>query len=333
MVRVLCGDGQSLPIEYSGSVDIRKLVADPSGVVWVDVYDPENDNGSHPEALRILHDVFEFHPLAVEDALIETHVPKVDDWGTYLYIVMHAVHFEHGKDYLETRELDIFVGPNYLVTYRTEEIRALEQQWRVTQRDARHTRRGVDYLLYELCDAIATDYLPVMDTMDEAVDLLQDEVFERTDARLVERIFRLKRAVLDLRRVLSPQREVLNKLSRGDFVVIDEKDRVYFRDVYDHFVRLVDLNESLRDVVGGVLDTYLSVAANRTNDIMKTLTIVSLMFLPLTFVTGFFGMNFFGGSIELIFDANKWLFFFVGMGIMLGMPLAMLLYIRRRGWW
>lgn len=333
MVRVLFGDGHGPAVEYPSSADIQKLVADPSAVVWVDVYDPENDNGERPEALRILQDVFRFHPLAIEDALLETHVPKVDDWGAYLYIVLHAVHFEHGKEHLETRELDIFVGPNYLVTYRTQEIRALEQQWRVTQRDARHTRRGVDYLLYELCDAIATDYLPVMDKMDEAVDILQDEVFERTDGQLVERIFRLKRAVLDLRRVLSPQREVLNKLSRGDFAVIDERDRVYFRDVYDHFVRLVDLNESLRDVVGGVLDTYLSVAANRTNDIMKTLTIVSLMFLPLTFITGFFGMNFFGGSIELIFDANRWVIFVIGMAVMLGMPLAMLLYIRRRGWW
>ncbi len=333
MVRVLCGNGKSLPIEHSGNVDIQAMVADPANVVWVDVYDPEDENGAHPEALHILQDVFKFHPLAVEDALIETHVPKVDDWGSYLYIVVHAVHFERGKDYLETRELDVFVGPNYLVTYRTHELRALERQWRVAQRDERHTRRGVDHLLYELCDAIATDYLPVMDAIDEAVDVLQDEVFERADARLVERIFDLKRAVLDLRRVLSPQREVLNKLSRGDFVVIDESDRVYFRDVYDHFVRLVDLNESLRDVVGSVLDTYLSVAANRTNDIMKTLTIVSLMFLPLTFVTGFFGMNFFGESIELTFGANRWWFFLASMVIMIGMPLMMLLYIRRRGWW
>ncbi|MDW8351099.1 MAG: magnesium/cobalt transporter CorA [Anaerolineae bacterium] len=334
MVRVLCGDGRRLPVEYPGDVAIRELIADPSNVVWVDIYDPENENGAHPEALRILRDVFNFHPLAVEDALIETHAPKVDDWGAYLYIVVHAVHFEHGRDDLETHELDVFVGPNYMVTYRTDEIRALERQWRITQRDTRHTCRGVDYLLYELCDAIAGDYLPVIDTMDEAMDKLQDQVFERPDAHLVERIFRLKRAVLELRRVLSPQREVFNKLARGDFArVIDDRDRVYFRDVYDHFVRLVDLNESLRDVVSGVLDTYLSVAANRTNNIMKTLTIVSLMFLPLTFITGFFGMNFFGGSIELIFDANEWWIFLVGMSVMFGLPAAMLLYIRRRGWW
>ena len=333
MVRVLHSNAGGLPVESHGVGHISAMIADPAAVVWVDIYDPEDGNGACPEALQILQDVFGFHPLAVEDALVETHVPKVDDWGSYLYIVMHAVHFEHGKGDLETRELDIFVGPNYLVTYRTQEIRALEHQWRITQRDQRHTRRGVDYLLYELCDAVATDYLPVMDAIDEAVDLVQDEVFERRDARLVERIFKLKRAVLNLRRVLSPQREVLNKLSRGDFAVIDERDRVYFRDVYDHFVRLVDLNESLRDVVGGVLDTYLSVTANRTNDIMKTLTIVSLMFLPLTFVTGFFGMNFFGGSIELIFDASKWLLFLVGMSVMIAMPLAMLMYIRRRGWW
>jgi len=241
------------------------------------------------------------------------------------------VHF--ANDDIETRELDIFIGANYLVTYRTQEIHALTHQWRVVQRDARRVQRGVDYLLYELCDAIAADYLPVMDAIEEAVDGAQDAVFAQTDGQVLKRLFKLKRAVLDLRRILAPQREVLNKLARGDFPMIDPRDRMYFRDVYDHHVRLTDLNESLRDVVGGVLETYLSVAANRTNEIVKTLTIVSLMFLPLTFITGFFGMNFFGSSIELIFEAPKWPFFLAGMAVMAALPLALLVYIRRRGWW
>lgn len=331
MIRILHCNGKGLPAECSDASRIPALVADKSNVVWVDLYDPGET--LNPEIENILRNVFHFHPLAVDDALVETHVPKVDDWGEYLYVVLHSVFFEHGMDHLETRELDIFVGSNYLITYHIQEINALDQQWRVTLRDERHTRRGVDYLLYELCDSIATDYMPVIDTMDEAVDRLQDTVFDKPQPRAVQQIFLLKSAVLDLRRVLSPQREVLNKLARGDFAVIDQKDRIYFRDVYDHFVRLVDLNESLRDLVAGSLDTYLSVTANRTNDIVKTLTIVSLMFLPLTFITGFFGMNFFGSSIELMFDAPKGWVFVASMLVMIGLPLAMLLYIRKRGWW
>jgi len=265
-----------------------------------------------------------------------THSPRrtSQKWtigGAYLYLVLHAVHL--ADDNVETRELDVFIGSNYLVTYRTQEIHALTHQWRVIQRDARHIQRGVDHLLYALCDAIAADYLPVMDAIQEAVDRLQDEVFEQADGQVLKRLFKLKRAVLDLRRILAPQREVLNKLARGDFPMIDPRDQIYFRDVYDHYVRLADLNESLRDMVSGTLDTYLSVTANRTNDIVKTLTIVSLMFLPLTFVTGFFGMNFFGSSIELVFDLPKWPFFIAGMAAMAVLPLVLLVYIRRRGWW
>jgi magnesium transporter len=280
-----------------------------------------------------LRKVFAFHPLAVDDALIESHVPKVDDWGDYLYIVLHAVNFQHGLTEIETQEVDVFVGPNYLVTHHTIEINALERQWQATLRDERHTRRGVDYLLYELCDSIATDYMPCMDRMEDVIGDLEDRVFEGSNSRTVQAIFKLKAAVLALRRVLSPQREVLNKLARGDFAVIDERDRVYFRDVYDHFVRLADLNESLRDLTSGALDTYLSVTANRTNEVMKALTIVTVLFMPLTFITGFFGMNFFGGSIELIFSTNPWLFFAIAMLIMVAVPLAMVMYIRHRGWW
>jgi magnesium transporter len=142
--------------------------------------------------------------------------------------------------------------------------------------------------------------------------------------------------VLNLRRVLSPQREVFNKLARDDYRVIDPADRVYFRDVYDHFVRLTDLNESLRDLVSGTMDTYLSVAANRTNDVMKVLTIVNVLFMPLAFLSSFFGMNFFGGHMEVLFPnppLAPWLVFALCLVLMVSVPTMMYTYIRRRGWW
>lgn len=331
MVRILHRNGNGAVTECDDVARIKPLISERANVVWVDLHDP--GDAIHADVERVLREVFAFHPLAVDDALVESHVPKVDDWGDYLYIVLHAVDFRAGMTEIQTKEVDIFVGPNYLVTHHVEPIEALERQWKSTLRDERHTRRGVDYLLYELCDAIASDYMPCMDAIDEVLDRVQDRVFDGNDPENVQAIFRLKSAVLELRRVLSPQREVLNKLARGDFAVIDARDRVYFRDVYDHFVRLADLNESLRDLVSGAMDTHLSVTANRTNNIMKALTIISVLFMPLTFITGFFGMNFFGGSIELMFDTNKWAFFGVAMTIMFSIPIAIVLYIRRRGWW
>ena len=330
MVRILFRNGAGKIEQCDDPAQLPSLLQDKSNVIWVDLPDP--GDGVQPDVEHTLRDVFCFHPLAIDDALVESHVPKVDDWGEYLYIVLHAVQFNKSLSDIDTSEVDIFVGPNYLVTHHTEDIQALERQWQVTLRDERHTRRGVDYLLYELSDAIATDYMPCMDEMDAEIDIIEDSVFASSNPRTVERIFKLKSAVLALRRVLSPQREVLNKLARGDFAVIDQHDRVYFRDVYDHFVRLADLNESLRDLVSGALDTYLSVVANRTNDVMKTLTIVTVLLAPLTFITGFFGMNFFGDNI-LLNSASKWPLFIVAMIVMLSFPALMLMYIRRRGWW
>jgi magnesium transporter len=185
---------------------------------------------------------------------------------------------------------------------------------------------GPDHLLYELLDLITADYLPAVDALDEVIDRIEDEVFARPAQSTLNKIFSLKRAILHLRRIIGPQREVLNRLARDEYPFIDAKDRVYFRDVYDHLVRLVDLTESLRDLIGGTLDTYLSVVSNRTNEIMKTLTITSVLFLPISFLAGFFGMNF----LDIPFDRAGLLV--VAVLSMVATPAAMLLWFRHRRW-
>jgi magnesium transporter len=304
-------------------------------MLWVELFEPPGNTMRERQLKEIeqtLRDVFCFHPLAVDDALSESHVPKIDDWGTYLYIVLHAVAFDPSHDDIDTRELDVFLGRNYIVTYHHDEIPALEREWNSLTQDQRHMKFGTDYLLYHLCDAIASDYLPCMDAIDDVVDRIQDGVFENPSSSLIGRVLRLKRAVLNLRRILSPQREVLNKLARDEYKVIDPKERVYYRDVYDHFVRLVDLNESSRDIIAGTLDTYLSVTANRTNAVMKTLTIVTMLFIPLSFITGFFGMNFFGGLTEVQHSFNPLVLFALVVALMVIIPVVMVAFIRRRGW-
>ena len=342
MIRILLrSDDRNGHISMTEAVkleDLPRLLADKSNLIWVDMHAGQPNPTGEVDTARmqdVLQNTFKFHPLAVEDAMTESHVPKVDDWGAYLYIVLHAVVFDLNTEDVDTSELDVFLGSNYMVTHHDEDIAALERQWRNVLRDERHTRRGPDYLLYELSDGVAADYLPCMDAIDDVIDRIQDQVFERPEPYMVSKIFKLKSAVLNLRRVLSPQREVLNKLARDDYAVIDPKDRVYFRDIYDHFVRLTDLNESLRDLVSGALDTYLSVAANRTNDTVKTLTLVTVLFMPLTFLTGFFGMNFFGGLIEVNATApvGNWIFFGMTMALMVAFPVGLFWFIRKRGWW
>lgn len=299
---------------------------DRHGLLWVDLV------GEPPEVCElILSQTFGFHPLAVDDALRESHVPKVDDWGQYLYVVLQTVTFEQNSGSLDDLELDVFLGPNYIVTYQDQPIRAVDPIWTSCQRDERHLKKGAARLLYELADQLVADYMPVVEGINEAIDLIEDQIFDKPTPTTVEQIFTLKRAALALRRIISPQREVLNKLARDDYPVIDAEGRVYFRDVYDHLVRLYDINEGLRDLISGALDTYLSVINNRMNDVMKTLTIITTLFMPISFLAGFFGMNFFQPVTRLdAWTSNP--AFILTLAVVVLMPFGMFLWMRRRGW-
>ncbi len=306
--------------------EFPKALRTPKGLLWVDF-----ECTPAEEDEPILLNVFGFHPLAVDDALQETHVPKVDDWENYLYIVMEAISYIRGDGGVELTELDIFLGKNYIVTHHDLPIASLNRLWEACQQHERHMKMGADHILYKLADELVVDYMLAVEEMDEEIEGIEDLVFEKPTPDIVQRIFTLKRATMHLRRAVSPMREVLNKLARDDFATVDTKDRVYFRDVYDHLVRLHDITEGLRDLVGGSLDTYLSVINNRMNEVMKTLTIITTLFMPLSFIAGFFGMNFFLPDIPI----SSWMArpVFIGMlTMMLMTPFAMFLWIRRRGW-
>ncbi|MDY6877290.1 MAG: magnesium/cobalt transporter CorA [Chloroflexota bacterium] len=300
---------------------------DAGGLLWVD-FSGEPSEVCEP----ILRETFGFHPLAVDDALEETHVPKVDDWGQYLYLVLRGVVFDqHADEQLGTPEVDVFLGKNYLVTYQARPITAIERAWIACQRDERHLQSGAAHLLYKLADEVVADYMPVIEAIDEAIDQIEDQVFDDPTPSLLERIFTLKRALLHLRRIIAPQREVLNKLARGDYPVIGPERRIFFRDVYDHLIRLNDITESLRDLTGSALDTYLSVVSNRMNEVMKILTVITTLFMPLSFVVGFFGMNFFQPVALLDVWTDRPAFWLTLTGMLLT-PVGMYLWMRKRAW-
>lgn len=327
MLRAIYYKGNGDLITLVNPEDYSSALQDKSGVLWVDF------GGEEPEpSERILIHTFGFHPLAVDDALHETHVPKVDDWDQYLYIAMHAISFVQGADDISAIELDIFLGENYIVTHHDLPIPALNRVWDISTRETRYVKLGADHVLYVLTDELIVDYMQVVEGLDEEIELIETEVMARPSPLVVQRIFALKRATLHLRRVLSPMREVLNKLARDNFASIDARDRVYFRDVYDHLVRLHDISESLRDLVGGVLDTYLSVINNRMNEIMKTLTLITTLFMPISFIASFFGMNFFQPVASRLFPWTSVPAFVLTFILILCTPMGMFLWMRQRKW-
>lgn len=308
---------------------LSSLLTNPEKTIWIDIaFVPEQRE--QVEAFLKKH--FNFHPLALEDALQQSHLARVDDWHDYVYLVLDALDLEINRT-LELQELDFFLGRNYLVTLHEVPIRPLEVLWdQCRQTGERRFRAGADHLLYQLIDRIVADYMTVVDGLDEEVDELERLVFRAAEPGIVTRIFQLRRTLLKLRRLLSYLREALNRLARDDFAVIDPQERPYFRDVYDQTVRLYEITEGLRDMAVGAMDSYMMVTSNRLNEVMRTLTVVTVLFAPLTFLTGFFGMNFFGGTYEVEAPWPAWLLFFLCLVGLVFMPAAMFFWIARKGW-
>ena len=309
--------------------EFPKLSKNRRNLLWVDF------RNESPETCLPILQGFGFHPLAIEDALQQTHAPKLDDWGDYLYIVLNYMNLaDNGEDWnTEIDELDVFLGQNYIVTLHDQSIHAIDETLEACDRDERNLQDGADHLLYKIADKLVASYMPTVEKIDTVLDQIEDQVFDKPSPRTLEKLFSLKRVLLAMRRILLPQREVMNKLARDDFKVIDPRDRIFFRDIYDHLVRLHDLNESLRDLVGGALDTYLSVVNNRMNEIMKTLTTITTLFMPMSFIAAIFGMNFFiPRSEDAIWELMQRPVFFITSLVLVLTPVVMYIWMRRRTW-
>jgi magnesium transporter len=326
-MRILIEKNGKAMIESDDLDEVRSALQDPESLIWVDL-----DGISPNESRQILTQVFDFHPLAVDETLAEIHVPKIDDWGSYLYTSLVAIHPDRPLDDIDKSiELDVFVGANYIVTYHQEPVASLDLVWNTLLHNESRLQRGSKFILYQIIDALVDEYMQMIDYLDTQIDEIEDTVIIKPDKKMLEDIFSIKRSLLNLRRFVAPQREVLNKLSRGDFEIVSQKERMYFRDLYDHLVRVHEIIESLRDMVGGALDTYLSVVNNQLSNIMKTLTIITTLFMPLSFLTGFFGMNFFSASGQLNHLTSS-VSFVLAIVVMVFLPVIMFLWMRRRDW-
>jgi magnesium transporter len=257
------------------------------GLLWVDISETTNEDG------QFLEKVFKFHPLAIEDCIsTNIHTPKVDDFGDHIFIIVHGVNYAVESEVVETAELAIFLGKNYVVSNHSFPLLSIEAVKQLVERDGRPMRRSADFLAYSIVDALVDNVLPTVDKMTEIAEDIEEEVIRQPQQPTLAAILKLKRSAVRLHRVMAPQREVLNRISRGDLGLIGEDARIFYRDIYDHIVRIEDLNQTVRDMTDNALATYMSSIANKQNEVMKILSIVAAIFLPLGLITGIFGMNF-----------------------------------------
>ena len=294
-----------------------------SGVwVWVDLSSPT------PEEARVLSDVFHFHELSVEDALSEIHHPKVDSYADYLYLILHGINFQEAEGCFSTQDVDFFLGEQFLVTVHPGVSRTLDDMRRICTINNRALGEGPGALLHRIVDAMVDHYRPEVDKLSERLDVLEAEIFERPEARLAKQILDFKADVSSLRRIVLPQRDVVGRLARREFPIISESLSYRFRDVHDHLVRLVDEALFFQDRVTSLLDAHLSQVSNQLNGVMKVLTIIATVFMPLTVLTGLFGMN-----VDLPYlPGGKAAQFWWITGFMFVLAGGMLVYFRRNRW-
>ncbi len=315
----VCRDGRT---ESATSIDRRWLSAASGVVLWVDLAAP-----SIPESL-ILSDTFAFHPLAVEDAMSERQYPKVEAYDGYLYVILHGINFQRREVCFATHDIDFFLGPNYLVTVHDGTSRSIQDLRDHAPKNPKLLCEGPVSLFHRLVDTLVDHYRPEIDKLEERIDELEEAVFTDPSPDLVRVILKEKRDVALLRRIVTPQRDVVSRLARREFVDISTEMSFRFRDVYDHLVRIADDSLNFQDRITGILDAHLSNVSNRLNEVMKVLTIVSVVFLPLMLLTGAYGMNvplphFPGGDVAQFW----WL-----AGIAAAITALMLVYFRRKRW-
>jgi len=298
------------------------LLADDAAHVWVDLSGPMD-----PAALHILRDLFRFHPLAIDDCFELREHPKVEGFDGYLYLIAHGLTAGSTAEAVNTVELDVFLGQRFLVTHHNAPSRSVAAVAEVASRNPEWLRRGPAVLLHAILEQQVDGIEPVLDGIEERVANLEDRVIKRPSDRDLATLMALRRSILRLRRWMYKQRDVMARIARNEFNIIASTETPLFRDIYDHLQRFTDLLESYRELTTSVQDAYLMVVGNRLNEIMKFLTIFTAVLLPLTVITGIYGMNF-EHMPELRW---RWGYFGV-LGLMAVTLFGLLGYFKRRGW-
>jgi magnesium transporter len=292
-------------------------------VTWINI------DGLHQvEILEKLGECYGFHPLVLEDILNTDQRPKIEDYGEYLYVVLKMIDQGNQSNEILTEQISLILGPSFVISFQEKEGDVFDPiRERIRSGKGRIRKMGADYLAYALLDSIVDNYFIVMEKLGERIEFLEEELVKRPIPETLQTIHHLKREMIFFRKAVWPLREVIGSLERGELPLVKETTRIYLRDVYDHTIQVIDTIETFRDMVSGMLDIYLSSVSNRLNAVMKVLTIIATIFMPLTFIAGIYGMNF-KHMPELEW---KWGYPTVWIAVIL-IGVSMLTYFKKKGW-
>jgi magnesium transporter len=296
---------------------------DKPGISWINV------DGIHDlDVIKKIGKNFNLHPLIQEDIVNTSQRPKSEDFGDYIFVVLKMLYRDEKKQKINIEQISLIIGPNYVVSFQEIEgdiFNPIRERIKDPKRKIRE--RGSDYLAYSLIDSIVDNYFSILEIIGEKIESIEGKVIKNPSIETLQLINSLKREIIFLRKSVWPLRELLSSLSRSESKLIRKETEIYFRDVYDHTIQVIDTIETSRDMLSGMLDIYLSSISNKMNEVMKVLTIFASIFIPLTFVVGVYGMNF-----DFMPELQWKYSYFILLGIMFFIGIGMFLYFKRKKW-
>jgi len=296
---------------------------DTPTVTWI------NMTGIHQvDIMEKIGNHFCIHPLVMEDILNTRQRPKMDDLEDYVYVVLKMLDYNEEDDEIGAEQISIVLGQNFVISFQEKEGDVFEPiRERIRKNKGRIRRTGADYLAYALVDSVVDNYFTILEKIGERIEFLEEELVENPSTQTLQEIHRLKREMIFLRKSVWPLREVISGLERGESSLIKESTGIYLRDVYDHTIQVIDTVETFRDMISGILDVYLSSISNKMNEVMKVLTIIATIFIPLTFLAGVYGMNF-RYMPELEWHQG----YFAVLFLMVIIGIGLVIYFRKKKW-
>ncbi|ABO50817.1 magnesium and cobalt transport protein CorA [Desulforamulus reducens MI-1] len=321
MIKTYMYDHNTDKMRHDVSLDnLHPFLTNKNNFLWVDLY-----NFSEEE-IKYVANAFDFHELAVEDCMHYSPRAKLDKYDDYYFLMMHAIRYNEERDEeIMLVQLNIFLGENYVVTVHKNTLPSLGRMAKICLNDCKLSNQGRDFFLYSIIDGLVDEYFPVLDRIGDRIEDLEDEIYEKPSRETTDEFLALKRTILTMRRAITPQRRIFYSISSSSFT-ISEDNQPYYLDLKDHLERISDTIDGYKDLTDGALATYSSIISARTTETMRVLTVISTIFMPLTFVTGFFGMN-----VPLPDQTSLWSTVSITLGLVL-VSLWMVVLFRQKKW-
>jgi len=300
---------------------LKRLCKPAKNIVWIDLQDPADDE------YAFLRDTFRLHPLTIDDCKQDLELPKMEQFDKYIFVGFHKIDYDPKKREIEMIEIDTMLGRNFIITVHKGERPSITALRGRLESNPKAITRGPDFVLHNLIDYTTDQYMPMLESWDVEIENLEDQIIQGKTKGAVEKLVDFRRRVSEMKRSIAPQRYVVNSLSRGETPFVSPKVAVYFRDVYDHITKAYGILESQRDLISSAFQAYSSTSSNQMNEVMKTLTLVATVMLPLTLIAGIYGMNF-QNMPELAHPIG----YFAVLAFMLVVGLGMITYFKKKGW-